>query len=183
MASTIVLQSPDHQHTALRGRMRRSLFFVCFVFGPRAMWPKIGFENKNKELRNNAAASNQVVLQEDRKNIDERVVSHTKPNTDARSRQGKVTLTEPEPEAGWEKYDSYLANNLNIPEDYKPQPTETSSVELSFEVDKNGEPINIKVEKSLCSSCDKEAIRLIRAGPKWKRNANKKGRTTVTINF
>jgi TonB family protein len=58
-----------------------------------------------------------------------------------------------------------------------------SSVQVSFEVDKNGDPTNIKVEKSLCSTCDKEAIRLIKDGPKWKRNANKKGRTTVTINF
>ena len=37
--------------------------------------------------------------------------------------------------------------------------------------------------KSLCSKCDKEAVRLVKEGPKWKRIASKKGRTTVTINF
>lgn len=143
----------------------------------------VGFENNMKQLRNTTPADNEVVLQEDRKNIDERVVSYQKPNATARTSQAKVTLTEPEPEPGWDKYDSYLANNVIIPDDFKPVKTETNSVQVSFEVDKNGEPVNFKVEKSLCSSCDKEAIRLIKAGPKWKRNANKKGRTTVTINF
>ena len=39
-----------------------------------------------------------------------------------------------------------------------------------------------RVEKSLCDKCDKEAIRLVKEGPKWKRNA-RNGRTTVTIPF
>ena len=59
----------------------------------------------------------------------------------------------------------------------------TGVVEVSFEVDEMGNPVNIKVEKSLCDSCDKEAIRLVKDGPKWKRKAKKKGRTMVTIPF
>ncbi|HRG82861.1 MAG TPA: energy transducer TonB, partial [Chitinophagaceae bacterium] len=106
------------------------------------------------------------------------------PNAAARSKDNNRTLIEPEPVDGWVNYDSYLANNLNLPEEFRQQKnTESKSVELSFEVDKNGEPVNIRVEKSLCNSCDKEAIRLVKEGPKWKRNAAKKGRTKVTINF
>jgi TonB family protein len=69
-----------------------------------------------------------------------------------------------------------------VPEEYKSKPANKATVEISFEVDKNGDPVNIKIEKSLCDKCNKEAIRLIKEGPKWKCNA-KKGRTTVTIPF
>jgi hypothetical protein len=46
-----------------------------------------------------------------------------------------------------------------------------------------GEPVNIKVEKSLCKECDEEAKRLIRQGPKWKLKKKKNNRVTVTVPF
>lgn len=72
--------------------------------------------------------------------------------------------------------------DLNIPETFVAKQMSGGEVELSFEINKLGEPVNIRVEKSLCETCDKEAIRLVREGPKWKRKA-KKGRTSVTIAF
>lgn len=142
----------------------------------------IGFENNQTQLRN-AAPTNQVVLRDDRRSLSETVISNQKPNAAARNRDLNKTLQEPEPADGWDNYDTYLANNLEVPDDLKSKQNNAGSVQLSFEVDKNGEPVNIKVEKSLCSKCDKEAIRLVKDGPKWKRAASKKGRTTVTINF
>ncbi|MBL7747477.1 MAG: carboxypeptidase-like regulatory domain-containing protein [Chitinophagaceae bacterium] len=142
----------------------------------------IGFENNQVQLRN-TLPTNQVVMQDDRRNLSEVVISNQKPNVAALNRDANKTLQEPEPADGWANYNTYAANNLEIPEEIKTKQNNSSSVEVSFEVDKNGEPVNIRVEKSLCSKCDKEAIRLIKDGPKWKRNANKKGRTTVTINF
>ncbi len=141
----------------------------------------IGFENSNFQLRNNLP-NNQVVLQDDRKSLNTLVVSDQKPNAAARAQRNNVKLEEPEPADGWDNYDTYLVNNLNIPGEYRSKPDANASVEVSFEVDKNGEPVNFRVEKSLCYKCDKEAIRLIKEGPKWKRNA-KNGRTTVTIPF
>ncbi|MBI5372116.1 MAG: carboxypeptidase-like regulatory domain-containing protein [Sphingobacteriales bacterium] len=141
----------------------------------------IGFENRQVQLRNNLPG-NQVVLQDDRKGLNTLVVSNQKPNATARAQRNNVQLEEPEPADGWDNYDTYLANNLNIPGEYRNKPDANASVEVSFEVDKNGEPVNIRVEKSLCDKCDKEAIRLIKEGPKWKRNT-KNGRTTVTIPF
>jgi TonB family protein len=141
----------------------------------------IGFENNNVQLRN-AVPNNQVVLQDDRKTLSEVVLSKQKPNSTVRSRDGNLKLDEPEPADGWNNYDTYLTNNLEVPEDLKNRQTGSNEVQVSFEVDKNGEPTNIKVEKSLCAKCDKEAIRLVKEGPKWKRKA-KKGRTTVTISF
>jgi len=141
----------------------------------------IGFESNNLQLRNNVP-NNQVVMQDDRRSLSEMVISNQKPNAAARSQNNNVKLEEPEPADGWDNYDTYLANNLNVPDDFTIKQNSAAAVQVSFEVDKNGEPVNIRVEKSLCDKCDKEAIRLIKEGPKWKRNA-RKGRTTVTIPF
>ncbi|MES1219599.1 MAG: carboxypeptidase-like regulatory domain-containing protein [Bacteroidota bacterium] len=140
----------------------------------------VGFENNSTQLRN-SAGYNQVVLEEDRSNLAEVVISNKKPNAAARARDANVKFEEPEPADGWDNYDAYLANNLNVPDEIKTKQG-TGAVEVSLEVDKNGMPINIKVEKSLCDKCDKEAIRLIKEGPKWKRKI-RKGRATVTIPF
>lgn len=143
----------------------------------------LGYDNNTIQLRGNTA-NNKIVMQEDR-SYSQVVLDNRKPNAALRSQlDSNRKLTEPVPADGWSNYDSYLANNLNIPEDYKDlKNARSNAVQVSFEVDKNGEPVNIRVEKSLCSACDKEAIRLVKEGPKWKRNAAKKGRTTVTINF
>ena len=141
----------------------------------------LGYNSNNIQLHNNVS-SNQVIMQEDR-SLNEVVISTKKPNSTIRSRDANMKLEgEPEPEDGWDNYDSYLANNLNPPKDFKIKQTGTDSVKLSFEVNKLGEPVNIRVEKSLCERCDQEAIRLIKEGPKWKRKA-RRGRTTVTISF
>lgn len=138
----------------------------------------LGFENNNVQLQN-GITSNKVVLKDDR-SLTEVVLSNKKINT--RLRDGNMVLEEPEPADGWSNYDTYLANNLNIPETYNKQ-SGGGEVELSFEVNQLGEPVNIKVVRSLCEVCDKEAIRLLKEGPKWKRKAKKGKRTTVTIPF
>ncbi|MGH2552218.1 MAG: carboxypeptidase-like regulatory domain-containing protein, partial [Chitinophagaceae bacterium] len=140
----------------------------------------VGFENANVQLRN-SEANNRVVLQDD-KSLSEVVINTQKPNVAARSKESNKTLEEPEPADGWDNYDTYIANNLNAPEEIKTKPNGGGEVIVSFEVNKNGDPISLKIVKSLCDKCDKEAIRLIREGPKWKRNA-KKGRTSVTVSF
>ncbi|MCG2617302.1 carboxypeptidase-like regulatory domain-containing protein [Terrimonas sp. NA20] len=139
----------------------------------------LGFESNQTQLQNGLAI-NKVSLKDDN-SIPPIVLSNKKVN--ARFRQGNMILEEPEPADGWTKYDSYLANNLKLPDSYKTKPQESGEVELSFEVNSIGEPINIKVEKSLCEVCDKEAIRLLKDGPKWKRKAKKGKRTTITIPF
>jgi len=141
----------------------------------------IGFENNNAQLRNNVN-NNQVVMQDDSRSLSEVVViSNRKPNAAARSRDANRKIEEPEPADGWNNYYIYLANNLNIPDEIKTK-EEIGNVEVSLEVDKNGNPTNIKVEKSLCEKCDKEAIRLIKEGPKWNHRIGK-GRAVVTIPF
>jgi hypothetical protein len=144
----------------------------------------LGFNSYNVQLRNNIT-DNKVVMQEDR-SVAAQTLSEKKVNYELRARNPNFKLEgEPEPEDGWDTYDSYLANNVNIPQEFKARQTEATqsqTVEISFEVNKLGEPHNFKVLKSLCAKCDQEAIRLIKEGPKWKRK-NKKGRARVTIAF
>ena len=85
-----------------------------------------------------------------------------------------------EPEVGWGNYNTYVANNIQIPENVRPKNTR-SDVELSFDIDKTGQPINIKVTRSSqCKECDEEAKRLLKEGPKWKRKG-KKSKATISI--
>ncbi|MEO7983405.1 MAG: carboxypeptidase-like regulatory domain-containing protein [Bacteroidota bacterium] len=141
----------------------------------------IGFENNNVQLRN-SVPTNKVVLQDDRKTLSEVTLSKQKPDAAIASKDGNMKLDEPVPADGWDNYGTYLTNNLEVPQEFKNKSESKNEVLVSFEVDKNGEPVKLKVEKSLCDKCDKEAIRLVKEGPKWKRNT-KKARTTVTIYF
>lgn len=138
----------------------------------------LGFESNNVQLRNNLPQNN-VLLEEDR-SLSATILDTVKRNTN-RVRNNTMVLDEPEPVDGWSNYDMYLVNNLKVPDSFRGKES-GGEVELSFNVDKNGEPVNITVKKSLCESCDKEAIRLVKEGPKWKRKV-KKGKATVTVSF
>jgi CarboxypepD_reg-like domain/Gram-negative bacterial TonB protein C-terminal len=139
----------------------------------------LGFESNNVQLRN-YLPENKVLLEEDR-SLSARILDTVKRNTN-RQRNNTMILDEPEPVDGWSNYDTYLVNNLKVPEAFRTKQSVSGEVELSFDVNKNGEPVNITVKKSLCESCDKEAIRLIKEGPKWKRKI-KKGKARVTVSF
>ena len=85
-----------------------------------------------------------------------------------------------EPEVGWGNYNTYVENNIKIPDNVRAK-NALDEVELSFDVDKSGHPINIKVTKSSqCKECDEEAKRLLKEGPKWKRKG-RKYKTTISI--
>jgi TonB family protein len=140
----------------------------------------VGFENSTVQLKNNVA-SNEVVLQESNR-IADKVLSTQRPDT-SRSRMASVKIEELEPADGWSNYNTYLANNLNVPEDLKRKEEMKGQVQLSFEVNQQGDPINIRVEKSLCAKCDEEAVRVVKQGPKWKKKSKKAKRITISVPF
>ena len=141
----------------------------------------LGFDNNYAQLRN-TSPTNQVVMAEDDKKLAEVVVNSRKANSTQQQSMEKPKAVEPMPVDGWDKYDLYLANNLNKPADYNSNEGGQKQVELSFEINKRGEPVDVKVEKSVCKSCDLEAIRLVKEGPKWTR-PSKKARAKVIIIF
>jgi hypothetical protein len=85
-----------------------------------------------------------------------------------------------EPVTELQKFPEYVKNNINVPADEQGKKYK-GKVILSFEINKRGIPKKIKVQQSLCTACDKEAIRLLSHGPKWK--YVKDQRQVVTIEF
>jgi hypothetical protein len=85
-----------------------------------------------------------------------------------------------EPVIGWQEFHQYLQDNIYIPEDVEGMGFKVKVV-LSFEINKRGKPQKIKIEQTLCPACDREAVRLITQGPKWKYIQDK--RQQITIQF
>ncbi|HET9746601.1 MAG TPA: carboxypeptidase-like regulatory domain-containing protein [Chitinophagaceae bacterium] len=137
----------------------------------------LGFNSENYRLVPSRQPNN-LILTEDATARNQmqydpvgRVLSHA-------SRKDSAEVEEPE--VGWGYYNTYVENNIKIPENVRAK-NALNDVELSFDVDKSGQPVNIKVTKSSqCKECDEEAKRLLKEGPKWKRKG-RKFKTTISI--
>ena len=95
-----------------------------------------------------------IAMNEDKQTLDEVVVVGTKDKYQT-----------PQPVIGKRKYKKYLEENLIRPND-KCKDVK-GEVILAFFVDRAGKPQNITVVHGLCESADKEAVRLVKEGPKW----------------
>jgi len=110
---------------------------------------------------------------------EEVLLSKEKRDANFYARKERMITDTLEPAQGWLAFDNYIAENLQNKNNELLKSYE-GEVELSFEINKNGEPVNIKVVRSLCARCDEEAKRLLKEGPKWKRGKSKqKGKVTI----
>lgn len=91
--------------------------------------------------------------------------------------KSKPATIKPEPIAGMKEYRKYIEQNLTHPVDVLCKQNK-GKVVLEFTVGIDGIPSDIKVIKSLCPAFDREAIRLLQSGPKWKL-----GNTTTRIDI
>jgi TonB family protein len=125
-----------------------------------------------------AGKENVIVMQRSKSEpIPEIVLGKSK--KDSTYRKPHVSFEEAEPEKGTAYFDDYVAQNLQLPEEEMKKKI-SGEVKLSFDVNEAGEAINIAVEKSLCTECDKEAIRLLKQGPKLvKKKKDKKGKLSI----
>ncbi|HJS55846.1 MAG TPA: TonB family protein [Chitinophagaceae bacterium] len=137
----------------------------------------LGYISDNYKLTPTTKQSGDLVLKEDDVTRTQ-ILAQNRKVVSSLSR--KDTTEVEEPEVGWGYYNTYVANNIQIPENIRAK-NSSRDVELSFDIDKTGHPINIKVTKSSqCKECDDEAIRLIKEGPRWKKKG-KKSRTRISI--
>lgn len=147
----------------------------------------VGYTNTTLEIRNNQLQ--RIALK------DEAVIAGA-PTRDQLYLRNKnresamkkeITEMESEPADGWNNYSKYVVNNLRLEDiNEKRKFGETQmekEVEVSFDVNPDGSIANIKVERSTCSTCNQEAIRLIKEGPKWKSKTGKKERARFTVQF
>jgi CarboxypepD_reg-like domain/Gram-negative bacterial TonB protein C-terminal len=144
-----------------------------------------GYQPKSYTLKSDVA-QNKIVLAEDNLAFKQKTV--VSGSTAARSTiSRKATLLKDsvinvEPADGWDNYNTYVDNNIEIPDDILTKNIH-GQVELSFDVKSNGSITNIKVDKSLCNNCDEVAKRLIEQGPQWKVKKGRKGRGKITVQF
>lgn len=78
----------------------------------------------------------------------------------------EVDKMTPKPTIGMRKYKKYLNKNLIRPTDETCKDVQ-GEVSVIFFVNADGQPHSFTVTSGLCESADKEAIRLIKEGPKW----------------
>jgi hypothetical protein len=134
----------------------------------------VSSRSRSKDTIHNA----DVVLKKTDLPASEVVVVNTKAKSNAAPlRKMMMKVDTLEPVNGWGYFDNYIASNIKPPGELYVKPA-GGEVELSFDVNKAGEPVNITVSKSLCNKCDEEAIRLLKEGPKWKKEG-KKGKVKI----
>ena len=73
----------------------------------------------------------------------------------------------PEFPGGTSEMMTYLSGNIKYPEEAKEKGI-SGRVFLSFVVEKDGAVSNVKVAKGIGKECDDEAVRVVKAMPKWK---------------
>lgn len=83
------------------------------------------------------------------------------------------------PEKGFSHLRQYIRDNLQYPEEARRNGTE-GKVELRFSIQADGTPYNFHIEKGLSEECNREAIRLLKEGPKWEGAGQE---ATYTVRF
>lgn len=140
-----------------------------------------GFIAQQRAQSDTVTRMNVIMTPQPSAPLNEVVVSKTvaKKESNIKDRMAGIVIDTLEPAEGWTNFDDYIAGNLKVPDELKVKPVNKGEVELSFDVNQKGEPVNIAVTKSLCTKCDEEAIRLLKQGPKWKKKKNNKGKVTI----
>ncbi len=145
----------------------------------------VGYEPENAVLASNTPLNN-IKLSAGNNKLSEVVVTGygVKKKAEQVRKQAQTQDSEDaaEPVDGWGNYDIYLSNNKRLSSEKNK--AAGGFVEVSFTVNKAGMLYDFKIERSTCSACNKEAIRLIKEGPKWRlTEGDKPGKITVTIRF
>ena len=127
------------------------------------------------EIRIDTSRTMLIAMNENKQALNEVVVvgygakknkkSTTAGNVVTVKEQAKKEITQ-QPVIGKRSYQKYLKENLVRPTDDNCKDIK-GEVVLSFFVDEEGKPQNITVIHGLCEFADKEAIRLVKEGPKW----------------
>ncbi len=145
----------------------------------------VGYLPKTVTLRTNPAQT-KIVLQEDElAYMNKTVIESPVANRNYRSNRATLitdSVVNVEPADGWDNYNTYVANNLEVPEDMLKRDLH-GAVELSFDVKANGTITNIRVNKSMGTVYDEAARRLIREGPQWKVKKGRKTSANVKVQF
>lgn len=145
----------------------------------------VGYLPRTLTLRSNQA-QNKIVLAEDDQALREKTIVKGKDitliNGSHRPRLVKDSVINVEPADGWDNYNTYIANNIELPDDIL-QNNVHGEIGISFDVKANGSISNIQVDQSKCNDCQELAKRLIAEGPQWKLKKGKKASAKLKVQF
>ena len=145
----------------------------------------VGYHPKTFALRRNQAQT-KIILEEDVTAFkDNKTIIRGDAATNKRSYRAtllKDSVVNVEPADGWDNYNTYVANNLDIPISNSKGDIH-GEVEITFDVKSNGTISNIRVNKSLGAEYDEAAKRLIQEGPQWKVKKGRKTSAKIKVQF
>jgi TonB family protein len=142
----------------------------------------VGYQAKTFALRSNQTQTKIILQEEETALKDKTVIGNADMAGSKRSRKAtllKDSVVNVEPADGWDNYNTYVANNLDIPE----SKLKSGEVELTFDVKANGTISNIRVNKSLGTEYDEAAKRLLQEGPQWKVKKGRKTSASIKVQF
>ena len=107
-------------------------------------------------------------------------------NTELDSKSFDITDRNPEFPGGDNELLNYISNNLKYPESAKANGI-SGRVPILLTINEKGEITDAKVIRGICPELDEEAVRLVKAMPKWEPGyENGKAKTSylmIPINF
>jgi hypothetical protein len=145
----------------------------------------VGYQPKTFALRGNQTQAKIILQEVETAFKDKAVMANADVADNKRIRRARLlndAVVNVEPADGWDNYNTYVANNLDIPLS-KLKGDFHGEVELSFDVKANGTISNIKINKSPGAEYDEAAKRLILEGPQWKVKKGKKTSANVKLQF
>jgi len=145
----------------------------------------IGYQPRTFSLRSNQL-SNKIVLQETEQALKDKMENQAGDvGLHGKIRRASVlsdSAINVEPKDGWDNYNTYVANNLDITDEMLKNEFH-GEVEVGFDVKANGSISNIRINKSLGPAYDEAAKRLIMQGPQWKVKKGRKTSASVKVKF
>ncbi len=147
----------------------------------------VGFNSKSATLRK--MGSNDIILSRDSNQLQEvsvtalgkkRSQNSKVPAVEGKSAGVGISKHRVQPFPINKEFEEYVHKN-NVPVSSLDNEELSGEVTLSFFVNRDGRPENIDVIKSNCKECEPQAVQLLKNGPAWKKQRNKKG--SVNIKF
>lgn len=140
----------------------------------------VGYTKNNAILERDK--KNEIVMQESNESLNEVVVIGYGTNKRERRKNPQAVIEKAEPVNGWAAFDDYVAEHLQ-PDDEAEFKKIKGVVKLSFEVNDKGEAVNVKVEQSLCATCDAAAVEIVTKGTRWKKKGKNGNKAKASIRF
>ena len=92
------------------------------------------------------------------------------------------SATNAEPADGWDNYNTYIANNMEIPDELL-KSGKHGEINITFDVKPDGKVANVITDQENCSNCKILAQQLVEQGPQWRLKKGKPSKATIKVQY